>query len=299
MILPGILLSPKRRPLLAGALSCVFAALLSAGMPLAFGRIGSVPQQLGLSLACGAAAALLALLPPEGLRAFAAGIDLFLAGMVGWALAGQVRAWAAADGPRPWRWQYQFYYDRPMCVLAAAMAGFLVICLARLVWPPRRNSEALRQNTRAFFRTAAVGLLLFTCCLLVYGFLLVRTSGAVAEPPNWVPGRVILEYWRNILTVPGSVYEESVYFLGNIFLFFPLGFFLRILFRRQPWLAVVLPAAFSAVMELLQLAFRTGHCDVDDFLLNTFGAVLGCLAVWGLEQLRKVLSRGADARFFD
>lgn len=70
----------------------------------------------------------------------------------------------------------------------------------------------------------------------------------------------------------------------NVVLFLPLGYFLRVLSRRGIVIATLAGFAISAAIELTQ---RTGiwglyHCayrvfDVDDLMLNTFGAFLGSL----------------------
>jgi glycopeptide antibiotics resistance protein len=64
--------------------------------------------------------------------------------------------------------------------------------------------------------------------------------------------------------------------LGNILLFVPLGFLLPLLWKRFSPLATVLTgAALSFAIETVQ--FFTGRAaDIDDFILNTLGALLGC-----------------------
>ncbi len=70
----------------------------------------------------------------------------------------------------------------------------------------------------------------------------------------------------------------------NVVLFLPLGYFLRVLARRG---LVVATSAGFAISALIEFTQRTGlwglyHCayrvfDVDDLMLNTFGAFLGSL----------------------
>jgi glycopeptide antibiotics resistance protein len=67
--------------------------------------------------------------------------------------------------------------------------------------------------------------------------------------------------------------------LGNIALFMPMGFLLKAFSRKSSTGSIVLIGALiSANIELLQLTFRIGVCDVDDVILNTLGTWLGvCL----------------------
>jgi glycopeptide antibiotics resistance protein len=62
--------------------------------------------------------------------------------------------------------------------------------------------------------------------------------------------------------------------LGNIVLFAPVGF-LGVLASRWPWWrVVVLSAAASIAIETIQY-FIGRSADIDDFILNTLGAILG------------------------
>ena len=46
------------------------------------------------------------------------------------------------------------------------------------------------------------------------------------------------------------------------------------------FLTVLAGLAFSAGIEYLQYRYALGWCEVDDVIMNTLGAQLGCLAHW-------------------
>lgn len=64
---------------------------------------------------------------------------------------------------------------------------------------------------------------------------------------------------------------------GNIFAFTPFGFCLPLIKPRFDHFFRILLSSmlFSLTIETIQLVFKVGSFDVDDILLNTFGAVLG------------------------
>ncbi len=64
--------------------------------------------------------------------------------------------------------------------------------------------------------------------------------------------------------------------LGNFFLLSPLGYFLPKLYSNinKFWKFLLITAGISLLIEVLQLIFLTGSCDVDDFILNVLGAVV-------------------------
>ncbi len=68
-------------------------------------------------------------------------------------------------------------------------------------------------------------------------------------------------------------------FIGNIILFVPLGSFLLLLFRKRLRTTLLIAILTSASIELTQLFFSLfGYyrfIDIDDVLLNTFGAFVG------------------------
>jgi glycopeptide antibiotics resistance protein len=64
---------------------------------------------------------------------------------------------------------------------------------------------------------------------------------------------------------------------GNIVLFVPIGIFLPLLNMKYKRVLVLTAASIAliAVVELIQLLSKVGSFDVDDIILNTFGALLG------------------------
>jgi hypothetical protein len=67
---------------------------------------------------------------------------------------------------------------------------------------------------------------------------------------------------------------------GNLLVFAALGFFLPIRFRVGPGVVLVLAAACSCAVEILQWVLRLGRfSSIDDVIVNTTGAVLAaCLS---------------------
>lgn len=77
--------------------------------------------------------------------------------------------------------------------------------------------------------------------------------------------------------------------VGNIVAFIPFGFLLPYVLEWAGNFFVMLLNAFLFVLgiEVFQLFSAFGAFDVDDILLNCFGAVLGYMAYQGYEALKK------------
>lgn len=102
---------------------------------------------------------------------------------------------------------------------------------------------------------------------------------------NFVPFRTVTEFAqmaKNNTASGGNLFTLAVKNLGgNVILFLPLGFFLPVLFQRQKRFWVLLGTVILTIVlvELIQLFAMLGSCDIDDLILNVFGAVCG-FGIW-------------------
>lgn len=98
---------------------------------------------------------------------------------------------------------------------------------------------------------------------------------------NLVPfssmGSMLRALWFN--PYPNVLWTVVYNIGGNICMFVPLGFFLRILFPRcRSFLrCMAAVAVIMSVVELCQLFTLRGFCEVDDVMLNVLGAAVGWL----------------------
>jgi len=88
-------------------------------------------------------------------------------------------------------------------------------------------------------------------------------------------------------------------FWGNLYIFAPIGLFARVI---KPSVKTVFLLLFciglSSAVELSQLLFKNGHCDIDDVIINTAGFCLGLLFVAVANKAVKKLSKGRENTVF-
>jgi len=96
-----------------------------------------------------------------------------------------------------------------------------------------------------------------------------------------------------------SVYNNSgtlrflYLFAGNLIWFAPLGFFLPVILKKnKPQVIILCGFCFSLVIELCQLVFKKGVCELDDLILNTAGTAVG----YGIYVLMIKLRRTKDGK---
>lgn len=123
------------------------------------------------------------------------------------------------------------------------------------------------------------------------------------EPPNLVPLRGLVLMLRRAIAVDHAItrWIVAINILGNILIFVPIGFLVSVLTpnRHKGWLALGIGLAISLTIEIVQLSFAIRVFDVDDLLLNSFGAWLGfitfLLAV-KIKPLKELFTQVANAQ---
>lgn len=98
------------------------------------------------------------------------------------------------------------------------------------------------------------------------------------ENTNFVPFRTVIEFI-------GYIRDRDIYYLemskdnlvGNILIFMPLGVLLPAVWKMQRRSAVFFLTASAVIIgvEMIQFITMRGACDIDDYILNFFGAVIG------------------------
>lgn len=91
---------------------------------------------------------------------------------------------------------------------------------------------------------------------------------------------------RNYLHMGGGVALRNL--AGNVFAFIPYGIYLQVLKKnKRVGVHVLIVAATSIAVELVQALLRVGVTDIDDVLLNTLGGFIGILIYRLIRRLAK------------
>ena len=93
---------------------------------------------------------------------------------------------------------------------------------------------------------------------------------------NLIPFKTISEYITAIADKGIRGHAISNLF-GNLFLFFPVGYYLPFFARKANRIKIycLVMAAAILIIEITQLATKSGSLDIDDFILNFAGALIG------------------------
>jgi len=147
-----------------------------------------------------------------------------------------------------------------------ALIACVAVLVAALVALPdlrRRDFPVAAKHASSVLLVAAV-LAVLSRTLYSYG----PSFGGV----NLIPGASISE-------VTEATNEDAIEnVLGNIALFLPIGFFGGLSLRWRVWVLTAAACGISIGIEVGQLIVGGRWVDIDDVLLNSFGAFVGATA---------------------
>ena len=80
--------------------------------------------------------------------------------------------------------------------------------------------------------------------------------------------------------------------LGNFFAFMPFAFFIPAIFKKinSSFRFFVVISLGVIIIELLQIVFLTGSADIDDFILNTTGAMVAYF-VLNIKKVKRTINK--------
>lgn len=136
--------------------------------------------------------------------------------------------------------------------------------------------------------------------MIAYIFLLIyflffaewygRSAQVHTEPQfNLIPFLEIKRFWNYRDQI--GIWNVFLNLAGNVIGFFPFGFILPVMSPalRKGGHVVFYGMVMSVVVEAIQLVTLVGSCDIDDVILNTFGAFLGYLCFQVCNMIKNIV----------
>lgn len=108
---------------------------------------------------------------------------------------------------------------------------------------------------------------------------------------NIVPFKTISAYINAIFYGSMNIDIPIKNLVGNFILFLPMGIYLPYLTIKMDKIATFSIAIIILVfiIEVVQLVTRIGSFDIDDFILNILGALIG-FGIWKTKVIQKLLN---------
>lgn len=165
---------------------------------------------------------------------------------------------------------YLFNYELACLILSNWLSINLPCFLHRLF---SRRTEA---NSYTKYSKLISMIFCFSYTLLMLFMLFSDSFGQRSgqRTVNLIPFNTIILYLTGFQCI--GLRNIIINILGNILLFIPLGFYLKA-FIKDFKANIIMIISIPIAIELTQYIFRVGSADIDDFILNVLGELIGLL----------------------
>ena len=94
---------------------------------------------------------------------------------------------------------------------------------------------------------------------------------------NLVPLKTIIGYVKALVDGSMNRYIPIQNIVGNLLAFMPLGFYLPFFIKKMAELKIfaITVSGLIIAVELMQFILRVGSLDIDDYILNLIGTLIG------------------------
>lgn len=148
----------------------------------------------------------------------------------------------------------------PGWVYIMLVSSFLIGAIVFVIWKGAKKGFLL-----------SAWLILFDYVFLIICSTIVFRQYAERKP---VELRLFWSYDRAMHGEPYLFYENIM----NVVVFVPIGFIICSLLHLSKWrIAFIIGMSLSVMIELMQLGFHRGLCELDDVFHNTVGCLAGVL----------------------
>ena len=112
----------------------------------------------------------------------------------------------------------------------------------------------------------------------------------IKRSSNFVPFKTIITYLKAISNGSMNMDIPLKNLLGNFILFLPMGIYIPFLVKKINKVSVFFISMIILLLfiEVIQLVTRRGSFDIDDFILNMLGALIGFI-IWKTKVIQKLL----------
>lgn len=112
----------------------------------------------------------------------------------------------------------------------------------------------------------------------------------IKRSSNFVPFKTISTYITAIFSGSMNIDIPIKNLVGNFIMFLPMGIYLPFFIRRTNKISVfsISMIILLLVIEVIQVVTKRGSFDIDDFILNMLGALIG-FGIWKMKVVQKLL----------
>ena len=167
-----------------------------------------------------------------------------------------------------------------------------LILFTTIIWLITRLAVAIKTKTFSIKREIQL-LLVYGCIVVIFRFVYFGFHLENGKIPSLKLG-IGKDIHEMISIIPFNFLVDrydgwKMNIIGNIAMFIPVGIVWPICFKKLDTMkkTTLVGAGFTLFIELTQLFCQGRHTDVDDLILNTFGAAIGACIVFLIRRKQR------------
>ena len=169
---------------------------------------------------------------------------------------------------------------------------FQLFLLTTIIWIITRFAVAIKEKTFSIKREILL-LLVYVCIVVIFRFVYFGFHLENGKIPTLKLG--FEDDIHDMISIIPFFFVVDRYdgwqmnIIGNIAMFIPVGIVWPICFRKLDTFkkTILACAGFTLFIEVTQLFCLGRHTDIDDLILNTFGAAIGACIVFLIRRKHK------------
>lgn len=156
------------------------------------------------------------------------------------------------------------------------------------------NTEAV--SFARFYKRAAIFFYMVYFGLVIYATFFQHNTASKEIQVQMIPFATFAAFVDGVMKETVSIGRVVEFVINRVVFFLPYGFFIGMVCRKlHGILRIILLLLLPVLMELIQLIFRWGTCDIDDIIFRFLGSLFGLLGFLVFDSLFQHFT----ARHFD
>jgi len=167
------------------------------------------------------------------------------------------------------------FFPEKGTMLIGCLFTWLIPVVYAIIYTWINGNPAISGFARFYIR-AYIFFYVVYFALILYGLFFHRTAVAEGNAAQWIPFATFAALVNGVIKGVTEFSEVTGFLLNRVVVFLPYGFFIGLVGRKlHGMVRMILLLLLPALIELVQLLFRFGTCDVDDIIFRFLGALLG------------------------
>lgn len=170
------------------------------------------------------------------------------------------------------------FFPEGNVVLIGCLLTWLVPVVYAVIYTWANGNTEIAGFAKFYIR-AIVFFYLVYFALMIYGAFFRQIPAEDGSSTQWIPFATFAALVNGVMKDTVSVARVIEFLLNRVVFFLPYGFFIGLACRKlHGILRVILLLFLPAVLEMIQLLFQWGTCDVDDIIFRFVGGLLGFIS---------------------